>query len=258
LVAHRARLLHSLEQVGNIGCALLGLLLGYFVMWISFLVFGLVFGTLLGGVDDNPAVWVLGGIFGIATTCAMLYGLRLLLIRLATAVFCGYYRDATRWLYHTDLLALFVDESQTAQIIDLIEDTPGLRWISPPRPKKLEDLLEFAACYFAAYRRLLYGADRLDAGTVFKGSLAWYVGQRQCVGLGCCCCLFPYSGWITLPVWVITGVGYLNRLAVEACCLDYLLDAPRDPRDAARRGYVGASHGVGVEETGVTATGHQG
>jgi hypothetical protein len=247
LAVRRSRLLHSLGQVGNVSCCLVGAFLAYGV----FFVVGMLSAMLIGVVNEfthgalsEDMLALLGGLIGAVAALAALYGLRLLMQLVVKGIFRNYYREATRWLYHTQMMTLFVDDSQTGQIVELIEDLPGLRWISPPRPRSVEDLLEFAACYFGAYKRLLYGPGRLDGPTVFLGSLAWYTGQRQCVCLGCCCSN-PYSVVFVLPPWIFAGVGFINRLAIEACCIDYLLEAPRDPRYAADAGPVAASHAVG-------------
>jgi hypothetical protein len=243
LQAQRERILRSLDSVANIGCCLMTLLLGYF----TFYIFGMIAGLIAAGASrGNEDLFIaIGTLVGLVATVALGFGMQFLMKILARSIFRSYYREATRWLYHTDMLRLFVDENQTLQIIELINSTPGLRWISQPKPRTLEELLEFAACYFTAYKRLLYGPGRLDAGSVALGSLIWYTGQRQCIALGCCCCN-PYSGWMTLPLWVFTGVGYINRLAVEACCLDYLMDSPRDPANSDKSGTLSAAHTVGM------------
>lgn len=243
LQAHRERLLRSLDMVGNIGCGMASLSIGFYIIYF-FSIVSMAISSAARMRDEGLAIF-LGFAAGLLAAVAAAYGIHILTRLMVRSIFRSHYRETTRWLYHTDMLRLFVDENQTGQIVDIIDNAPGLRWISPPRPRKLEDLLEFAACYFGAYKRLLYGPGRLDGGSVFLGSLTWYTGQRQCVTLGCCCCLNPYSTWLVLPVWIFTGICYINRLAVEACCLDYLLDSPRDPRDSDKRGILSAAHSVG-------------
>jgi hypothetical protein len=247
LRAKRQRLLASLDSVSNVGCCLLTGCLGAITLYVGSLMSTLLFASSLGRGDSDLAI-ALSVIGYVVVLGAVVYGVRYGLGAAARAVFSSYYREATRWLYHTDMLSLFVDENQTAQVVELVNETPGLRWISPPRPRSLEHQLEYAACYFAAYRKLLYGPGRIDAGSVFLGSLAWYAGQRQCIGVGCCCLAFPYGTWLALPAWIIGGIGYLNRLAVEACCIDYLLSEPRDPQRALEPLPPARTHGVGAEQ----------
>jgi hypothetical protein len=213
------------------------------LFYVGSMILTLLFANPAGA--DNAGQLLFGAIAGVVIAAGLLYGIRVGLGKLSQQIFQNYYREASRWLYHTNLLAVFIDENQTAQILELVDSTPGLRWMSPSKPRKLEDMLEFAACYFAGYKKLLYGPGRLDPGSVFLGSLAWYAGQRQCVMLGCCCCLFPYSTMFTLPCWIFAGIGYINRLAVEACCIDYLLDEPRDSTAATQPLAPARSHGVG-------------
>jgi hypothetical protein len=240
LRSKRIRLVSSLDTVANVGCFLSsGCVLGM-CTGIGLMIFTAA-GAAISSSGDMEGLAVL---FGIVVGAAALVGVHWLLRYAVRGLFANYYREASRWLYHTDMLALFVDENQTAQIIELINDTPGLRWMSAPRPRKLEEALEFAACYFGAYRKLLYGPGRIDTGTVFLGSLAWFAGQRQCLLLGCCCSN-QYTLAFCVPAWIVAGLGYVNRLAVETCCIDYLLGEPREPGQALSPFAYPPTHDVG-------------
>jgi hypothetical protein len=141
-------------------------------------------------------------------------------------------RDAgRRWgrreMALTDLPLLACDEDCAKQIFQVMESVPGLRWVSPPPPRTLEQQLEFAACYHRAYRHLRICPGRLDTKSVVLGSLAWFLGQRMCCFCGCLsapACLHLGVFLVAPLVWLLGVRAYAFRLGVETAYLDYFLE----------------------------------
>jgi len=146
----------------------------------------------------------------------------------------GSFDAGRRWGWRemalTTLPLVVCEEHYARQILEIMETVPMLRWVSPPPPRRLEQQLEFAACYHRAYQRLRFGPGRLDTGTVWLGSLRWFLGQRMCCFCGC----MSAPGWLILPLsvlsilttalWGLGGYIYLYRLGVEAAFVEYFLE----------------------------------
>lgn len=171
-----------------------------------------------------PGVW-----FPIAALAAGIAVLAVLWGTLAWAA-RGAYDAGRRWGWRemalTTLPLVVCEEDYARQILDLVETVPGLRWVSPPPPRKLEHQLEFAACYYRAYQRLRFGPGRLDPGTVWLGSLRWFLGQRMCCLCGCMAatgCLTAYMSFLAPPLWAIGGYMYAYRLGIEAAFVEYFM-----------------------------------
>ena len=134
------------------------------------------------------------------------------------------YAEAARYVHHTDLLRIVAEENFTQIIIEAVNELPSLRWISPGRPKSLEQQLEFSACYWQSIIELSYGPGRLSNSSLISGSWSWQnsrVSPFVCCG---CCCLTGSMAVLVLPFTIITFNHHLLRVARICCLIDYLTE----------------------------------
>ncbi|MBN2082166.1 hypothetical protein JW859_08150 [bacterium] len=141
------------------------------------------------------------------------WGARKLLIR--------YHAQTWYELHETNFMALVVDEVYTGLLIDHANSVWSLRWISPPKPKTVEQLLEFGACYQVALRRMLRGVGRLESGPLWQGGMAWYAGVGR--GAACGCLALLLLSWLGIGLIVIGFIFYLQRCGALIAYCDFLL-----------------------------------
>ena len=136
-------------------------------------------------------------------------------------VFRGWHAEIWQELHYTNLAVMVVDDSYTSLIVARLQDTYGLGWLSPPPPRRLEDQLEFAACYHLALRKLLWGVGRVDNNPLWQGSVANYASTTR--GITCGCFSLMFLGIIGTAIWILGSVLYLKRCAALAAYCDFLL-----------------------------------
>ncbi|MCB1188679.1 ammonium transporter [bacterium] len=134
------------------------------------------------------------------------------------------YKLSESYLYHTDFLRVVAEEDFTHIIIDAVNEIPSLKWISPARPKTLENQLEFSACYWNSVLQLSYGPGRLDNASLFNGSWNFQVSRISLYTCCVCCCLSNSLSVFTLPILLITANYHMYRVARTVCIIDYLVD----------------------------------
>lgn len=132
-------------------------------------------------------------------------------------------------LHRTNFMTLVVDDSYTRVIQERVELQWALRWLAPPPPKRLEDQLEYAACYQLALRRMLGGVGRLENGPLWQGGVTWSAGGTR--GVTCGCTLLGFLSWIGLALITVGAVFYLQRCGALIAYCDFLLYEERLRRD---------------------------
>ena len=123
-----------------------------------------------------------------------------------------------------ETLRVVAEEDFTHIIIDAVNEIPSLKWISPARPKTLENQLEFSACYWNSVLQLSYGPGRLDNASLFNGSWNFQVSRISLYTCCVCCCLSNSLSVFTLPILLITANYHMYRVARTVCIIDYLVD----------------------------------
>jgi len=122
-----------------------------------------------------------------------------------------------------DFLRVVAEEDFTQIIIEAVNAVPSLRWISPGRPKSLEQQLEFSACYWNSILQLSYGPGRLDNASLINGSWTFLMSRVSPYVCCTCCCLSTHYFYIfTLPLLIMTCNYHLYRVARISCMIDYL------------------------------------
>ena len=170
---------------------------------------------------------VLGAVFAIGLPLVLVGLLRPAVRRQVDGMFQNRYRLAASYLHHTDFLRVVAEEDFTEIIIAAVSDVPSLRWISPARPKTLEQQLEFSACYWNSILQLSYGPGRLDNASLINGSWTHLMSRVSPYMCCACCCMSSYYFWIfTLPMLIMTCNYHLYRVARVCCIIDYISGDP--------------------------------
>ncbi|MCB1217230.1 hypothetical protein KDL44_07545 [bacterium] len=176
--------------------------------------------------DDMWMVIVpfIGVAVGIVAGISLAYALGGSIRRWINGMHLTRYRMAESYLHHTDFLRVVAEEDFTHIIIDAVNDIPSLKWISPSRPKTLEQQLEFSSCYWNSIVQLSYGPGRLDNASLFHGSWNHQVSRWSPYSCCACCCLSGSLWIITFPATIITANYHLYRVARLVCTIDYLIE----------------------------------
>ena len=134
------------------------------------------------------------------------------------------YKLAASYLHHTDFLRVVAEEDFTQIIMDAVNELPSLKWISPQKPKKIEDQLEFSASYWNSVLQLSYGPGRLDNASLVNGSWNYQVSRISLYFCCTCCCLANSLAIFIIPLLIITSNYHLYRVARVCCMIDYIVE----------------------------------
>lgn len=182
----------------------------------------LILALLLETSNLDEGVVMIIYVFGLFGTGILLsIGLMLLVRVMMRRSFSRWHAQVWHELHTTNLAVLVVDDAYSMLVRDRISEIYGLNWMSPPPPKKLEDQIEFAACYHVALRKLLWGVGRLENSPLWQGSASWYAGTTR--GCACGCVALWLLSLIGAGVWIFGAVLHLKRCAVQAAYCDFLL-----------------------------------
>ncbi|MEZ5339230.1 MAG: hypothetical protein R3F46_13345 [bacterium] len=226
------KLHNALSSIVQIMVVVIMIYVMYYIGQIFMMMFAVSSGIASGsgpGSGSGDEMWMfifpfIGLAIGLIAGVSLAYALGGSIRRWINGMHLTRYRMAESYLHHTDFLRVVAEEDFTFIIIDAVNDIPSLKWISPSRPKTLEQQLEFSSCYWNSIVQLSYGPGRLDNASLFHGSWNHQVSRWSPYSCCACCCLSG-SLWIfTLPATIITANYHLYRVARLVCTIDYLLE----------------------------------
>lgn len=214
-----------------------------FIVAFGLLLINLIPGSpfAFGGLENTMTEFFLAAVPGTSWLVALVgsgivvFLNRRKLVALVDGMHMKRYRMAASYLHHTDFLRVVAEEDFTHIILDRVDDIPALKWISPPRPRTLEQQVLFCACYWNSIIQLSYGPGRLDNASLFNGSWNHLVSRMRPYCCCCCGCTMYSMLAFVLPLAVILTNYHLHRVARLCCIVDYLVEDRFAMEEAASR-----------------------
>ena len=131
------------------------------------------------------------------------------------------YKTACSELNHDDLLVRIADGGTMEILQARINEIFGLRWLVPQRPKRIEDLAMWGACFWDVLRSQGKRAEDIPRRSLWAGVLN-YTLLRLTVK-DCCCVLWFVPGPpLMIPLFIMLNNINIHRSARLYAIIDYL------------------------------------
>ena len=131
------------------------------------------------------------------------------------------YQEACSEIKHSDVLTIIADGYAIEEIYRRIDAQFGLRWLCPSRPQKIEDSIDFAACFYGALQQLREKPETVRPSALRLGACSYQI-MRVDVNLCCCFANYCIGQPIAMFVFLFFSNLNINRCARAYALVDYL------------------------------------